>query len=218
MRPALGPVLVLTPERIPSAANLLAQAFFDNPAHVYICPDPEARFEQLVWMLGGNLRMQPDLGASFCRLQDSEVAAMGYWTRSEAPGVGALAKLRTGILVAPRRLGLRSTRRLFEVMGELERLRGEALGDQPYWFLNNMVVREELRGTGVGTELLRGQLRGVLTQQPSAAFALATQRTENVTFYRRLGFEIVSDATVGQGGDAFRNWIMLFPSASQPSG
>jgi ribosomal protein S18 acetylase RimI-like enzyme len=207
-------VRTLTSELIPSAANLLAQAFFDNPAHVYFCPDPEARFAQLVWLLGGNLRMQSDLGASFCVVRDSNVDAMGFWTTSDAPEVGALTKIRAGILTAPLRLGLRGTRRLIEVMGELDRLRGQALGDQRYWYLNNMVVREKLRGSGLGTELLGEQLGLIRQRQRGVAFALATQRTENVTFYRRLGFEIVSEATIGRGADAFRNWIMLHPAAA----
>ena len=90
----------------------------------------------------------------------------------------------------------------------IDRHRDESLGNQPFWYLNNMVVRAPLRGTGLGTRLLRQQLGVVSERSPGAVVALATQRMENVTFYRRLGFEEVSDRMIGSGAGAFRNWIM----------
>ena len=205
----MWPVRTLTPELFPSAAELLAQSFFSNPAHVYICPDPAARFDQLAWLLGGNLRIQPDLESSFCLAHDSIVDAMGFWAKPLPPEIGVLSRIRAGILAAPLRLGLQGVRRLQEVTRAIDRHRDQALGHQPVWFLNNMVVRKDLRGTGLGTKLLSEQLSIVEEREPGAVTALATQRVENVAFYRRLGFEVAWDDTIGQGADSFRNWIML---------
>ena len=202
----------LTPELFPSAADLLAQAFFSNPAHIYICRDPAKRIAQLEWLLGGNLRLQPDLSASFCIAQGPIVEAMGFFTRPHAPEIGILAKIRAGILAAPFRLGFQGARRLLEATGEIDRQRDRALGNQPIWYLNNMAVREKLRGQGVGGRMLNEPLRALAEQDPEAVAALATQRSENVTFYRRLGFEVISDETIGTGADSFRNWIMRRPA------
>ena len=198
----------LTPDLFPSAAELLAEAFFDNPAHLYFCPDEKRRFAQLVWLLGGNLHLQPDLTASFCLVEDGIVQAMGFWTRSDTPPVGTWRKLRSGILQVPFRLGWTGTRRVFEVTATVERQLERVMRHRPYWYLNNMVVRAQLRGTGVGSRLLRAQLEIVTKAEPSFAIVLATQRPENVTFYRRLGFEPVLDAMVGSGPRAFRTWLM----------
>ncbi|MCH7890582.1 MAG: GNAT family N-acetyltransferase, partial [Gemmatimonadetes bacterium] len=162
-----------------------------NPAHVYICPDPKTRFAQLEWVLGGNLRVhvEADPAVSFCLRGDS-LDAIGYWTRPDAAEIGLLPKIRAGFLAAPFRFGWSGFRRLLEVDTAVNRHYREALGDESFWYLSNMVVREKLRGTGVGTQLLREQLRIVMEQDPRAAVALATQREGNVAFYRRLGFEI----------------------------
>ena len=198
----------LTPELFPSAGELLAQAFFSNPAHIYLCRDPRTRAARLEWLLGRNLRAQPDLRNSFCLAEGSVVEAMGFWTKSTAPDIGFRARLRAGILVAPFRIGLAPLRRAFEVTREVERHLEHALGDRPFWYLNNMAVRERLRGSGIGSRLLREQLRSVTQQDPSLAIALSTQRAENVAFYERLGFRVVWDERIGAGPGAFRNWTM----------
>ena len=126
-------------------------------------------------LLGGNLRLQPDLAAtSFCLGDGDELDAMGFWTRPESPQAGSLAKLRAGVLATPFRLGLHGVRRLAEVVGGIDRHRDEALAGRRFWFLNNMAVREELRGTGVGSALLGEQLRQLAEREPGAATALAT--------------------------------------------
>jgi GNAT superfamily N-acetyltransferase len=203
------PVRPLTPDLLASAAELVAESFFDNPAHVYICPDPRTRLAQLEWMLGGNLRLQ-DLRTSFCVTEGSTVEAMGFWTRSGSPGPGLLRMLRGGLLLAPSRLGWTGVRRMFEVAGGVERHLERSLAGRPYWYLNNMVVRKHLRGAGVGSRLLREQLPAVRELEPSYAIALATQRPENVTFYQRLGFETVLTERIGSGPRAFQSWIMLY--------
>jgi len=209
------PARPLTPELLGSAAELLAESFFDNPPHVYVCPDPRARLAQLEWMLGSNLRLQ-DLRTSFCLAEGGTVEAMGFWTRSGSPRPGLLRMLRGGLLLAPARLGWAGVRRMFEVTGAVERHVERALAGRPYWYLNNMAVRKHLRGTGVGSRLLREELPVVCEREPGFAVALATQRPENVTFYQRLGFEPVLTEMVGSGPRAFRNWIMVYaPVASR---
>ena len=89
-------VRLLAPELFPSAAELLANAFYNNPAHVYVCPDSPARMGQLTWLLGANLRAQPDLTSSFCITQNSAVIAMGFWTQPCSQRVGLVRKIRFG--------------------------------------------------------------------------------------------------------------------------
>ena len=155
----------------PAAARLLAEAFFGNPSHVYMCPDSKTRLAQLEWLLGGNLRMhvEADREASFCLGRDGVVDAMGFWMRPDGVELGLGSKIRAGLLVAPLRLGFGVVRRAVEIDTEVVRHRNEALGDRAYWYLNNLVVRDQLRGTGVGTRLLREQLDRVLEQGRDAA-------------------------------------------------
>jgi GNAT superfamily N-acetyltransferase len=205
----------LTPELFPSAAALLAEAFHSNPAHVYICPDPQTRFEKLEWLLGRNLRRQPELRTSFCLADGTHVIAMGFWTRSTAPRIGILRQLRAGLLAAPFRLGPGDFLRALEVAREVDLGIERAVPDRAFWTLNNMVVHKDHRGSGIGSRLLREQLSFVSETEPDHAIALSTQRPENVVFYRRLGFQSVSEHTIGTGRRAFRNWRMRYTPAAE---
>lgn len=193
-----------------SATDLLVDAFFDNPAHVYIAPERESRAARLRWLLGCNLRVQTEIGESFCQLDRGLVRALGFWHRPGTPPVGIPTMLRHGLAFAPLRLGWGAFRRLLEITTRIEAQRAAEQPDGPSWYLNNMVVHEELRGTGVGSRLLGAGLRDLIDANGHAA-VLATQRSENLVFYSRLGFEVASEAWVGEGVFRFRNWIMVRP-------
>ncbi|MFT5442137.1 MAG: hypothetical protein ACI8W3_001179, partial [Myxococcota bacterium] len=77
----MSTVRTLTPGDITSAATLLAEAFFTNPAHVYMCPDVESRMKKIEWILATNLRLQASFEHSFCLAPKGRVTAMGFWTR-----------------------------------------------------------------------------------------------------------------------------------------
>lgn len=206
-------VRTLGPDRFAAAARLLAEAFFTNPAHTFIFPEPETRAARLRWLLGANLKRQPDLSESFCLTDGPDVIAMGFWTRSTTPKPGLLAMLRAGILAAPLRVGMAGFQRALESGAAIDSEVALALGDQPHWYLNNMAVAESLRGKGVGGELLGRQLERIGKIEPAFPVGLSTQRPENVTFYQRLGFEPVRDETVCEGPGSFRNWTMVRAAA-----
>lgn len=198
----------------PSAAELLTEAFFDNPAHVYLLPDEERRERRLRWLLARNLRVQAGLGRSFClRGERGRVDAMGFWHPPGAKSVGLLTMLRHGFALAAFALGPGAVRRMLETVEGIEAQRSEAQAGVPAWYLHNMAVRQSLRGSGIGSRLLGSQLERVVDPSGQPA-VLATQRPENVVFYRRLGFEVASERRIGAGPFAFDNWIMLRPEAA----
>jgi len=206
--------LPLTKDLHAAATLLLAEAFHDNPAHVYICPDESRRPAQLRWFLGRNVEVQSRVGSGFCLIGDGRLDAMGFW---HAPGTkepGLAMMIRHGLAMAPVHLGMDSMRRLLEVVHDVETERQAVLNGTEAWYLHNMVVRKELRGTGVGGPLLRSQLRDVLGRRPHRKAVLATQKPENVTFYQRLGFEVVSEKRVGSRPGAFLNWLMVHPGVA----
>ncbi len=197
-----------------SAAALLADAFFSNPAHVYLFPSESQRYKALPWLLQHNLAAQAPLHHSFCIAQESgsparrTIVAMGFWHPPGSSSVSIRGLLRPGFLAVPIHCGVGAARRLLEVTRCLEDERRAALGSAHAWYLNNMAVAPALRGSGLGSELLARELRDRIDPSGHVA-ALATQRPENVRFYRRLGFEVVADRTLGSSRLSFRNWIMV---------
>jgi len=71
-----------------------------------------------------------------------------------------------------------------------------------------MVVSEELRGTGIGTQLLRHQLQSVIIPSGFSAI-LMTQKEINLGFYQKLGFKVVNKSIIGTGRNYFTNWCLL---------
>ena len=200
------------------ATELLTAAFLDNPAHVYILPDASSRRGRLRWLLGRNVRLQASVGRGFGLVDDGRLDAMGYWHAPGAPEIGPRLMLRHGLALAPLRLGPAAGRRLRETTDAVERARQRAVAGRPSWLLNNMVVRETRRGSGLGSQLLAAEVADIRARDDRSPITLATQRPENVTFYGRLGFEVASEERVGRGELAFTNWIMVHPPPRRSEG
>ena len=208
---------VLKKQDTVAASILLADAFHDNPAHTYIFPDDQQRREQLIWLMRANLNAQLKLGQSFAKKSvDGSIAAMGFWHPPGAPQANTFQLFRFGFFSMPLRYGMSAFKRMLHAVEEIEVRRARALNGRKSWYLNNMVISPDLRGLGLGGETLRHQLD--MRVRPSGHFAsLTTQKIENVSFYRALGFEVADDSPITDGEQEFQNWVMIFddkPSAA----
>ncbi|WP_422361904.1 GNAT family N-acetyltransferase [Reichenbachiella sp.] len=198
----------ITNQYLQSASKLLAEAFYNNPAHEYICPDSAKRLNQLKWLLGANLKLQLQNGAkSFCLFDSGKVIAMGYWTNPNNK-IGLYKKVGAGLLLAPVKLGLKEFRRMMSVSHYIEKSISNLNLNEPHWYLNNMVVDEESRGKGLGTKILNQEIQKIKERQPNAVFSLTTQKIQNVEFYKKHGFEVVHEENEKSHASDFSNWIM----------
>lgn len=200
----------ISPALQASARKLIAAAYYDNPAHIYMCPNDDKRIAQMEWLLGLNLKLQLKLGAeSFCIPENGEVKAMGFWTRPNEVIVGTKEKIKAGLLKVPFKMGLGGFRRVMEASAAIEEHLNRTIGStQPYRYLNNMVMEESLRGKGWGSRILQKQFELIQAKTPNAVLALNTQRYWTVKFYERLGFEVVLEEKIGTGPLAFISWTM----------
>lgn len=204
----MQPTSLTLMDRAP-AADLLADAFYDNPAHTFIYPDPAKRRRQLRWLMHTNLGGQFTVGRSFAaRGSEGQIAAMAFWHAPGAPKATLKQLVRFGFFSMPVLHGWPAFSRMLKSVDELEARREQCLAGQDSWYLNNMVVDPSHRGQGLGSSLLRQELTD--TVKPSGFPAsLTTQKKENVSFYRHLGFEVADHSRVG-GAGGFENWIMIF--------
>lgn len=200
----------IPPSLYDGAAKLIAASFFDNPAHIYLCPDENTRMGRLTWLLGTNIRLQLAFKAdSFCLVEDNTVKAMGFWTNPNQVKIGIWDKVKAGLLKIPFKMGWSTFIRVMEVSDKIDEQLARSLGNKiPYYYLNNMVVQENLRGQGLGGRILREQLDIIQSREEQPVFALSTQRLWTVRFYEKLGFEVILEEVIGKGPLAFTNWIM----------
>jgi GNAT superfamily N-acetyltransferase len=209
-------IRALASEEHDAASVLLADAFFDNPAHAYILPDEATRRRRLHWWMRRNLAIQAALGLGYGvsgSQPGSPLEALNFWHRPDANEASVALLLRHGFLLAPFHVGASGLRRLLEVTKHIEAKRREALAGRPAWYLQNMVVRKEIRGEGLGRRFLGEQLAGLVDPGREVA-VLATQQPANVRFYEQLGFEVAIESAIGERRNTrFLNWIMLRPPA-----
>jgi GNAT superfamily N-acetyltransferase len=208
----------LTPRDFTGAAVLLAEAFYDNPSHEYIFVDPSTRLKSLQWGLKANLKLNLaplSIGQSFALVESDlppgirQIKAMAFWHPPECSSLSFIAKVSSGWLLAPLKFGRATCQRLSEVMTAIEQIKEQVLAQKKAWYLNNMVVDRELRGTGIGTQLLSQQLQSRVIPSGFPAI-LMTQKEMNVKFYQKLGFKIAHKSVIGTGQNAFVNWCLIF--------
>ena len=206
----------LTRQDFDRAADLLVEAFYDNPAHVYIYMTSEEsdRLKAIRWGFRRNLNLQASIGSSFALVEsdkppgERQIKQMAFWHPPNSDSISLMSMVKEGLLTMPFRFGWGTFKRVIEVTEALDAIKDKVIAHHSVWYLNNMVVAQELRGTRIGTKVLKNQLESVV--EPSGFPAiLMTQRAANVVFYQRLGFRVVTESTVGTGEYAFTNWCMI---------
>jgi ribosomal protein S18 acetylase RimI-like enzyme len=169
-------------------AAMLGRAFADDPLWDWIYPTTD-RVRRLTTMFDALLRVVLARGATV--LTDEHRRGAAIWQRSSERRLGFTGNARMGVAMMRGRARLR---RGVEVMRELER-RHPA---EAYWYLATLGTDPAHQGTGVGTALVRH----VLDDPASAAEGayLETETTANVSYYTRLGFEVLDELDVPRGG------------------
>ena len=70
----------LRPLDFDRAVELLAAAFFDNPLHIYLFPNPANRLKAIRWMLRSNLNInlnsQKSIGQSFALVESNSIKGL----------------------------------------------------------------------------------------------------------------------------------------------
>ena len=112
--------------------------------------------------------------------------------------------LRAGMPLAIMRLGSEARRRFLDVLGHTDELH-KRLVSRPHWYLMALGVDPACQGQGIGGELIQPVLARSDEEGPPCY--LETQTERNVGFYRRRGFEVVSEEEVP--GQRVKVWAML---------
>ncbi|MEL7446578.1 MAG: GNAT family N-acetyltransferase [Pseudomonadota bacterium] len=180
----------------PSAAvsETLALAFQDDPALVWIQPDPEARRQMLPKFFkvaaeqshryGGVLASRPRSAASLW-YPPGRVKDGGFWD--------SLRLLTIFKTTLPRGLNV------------AEAMHARHPSPQPYSYLRYVGVAPSAQGQGWGGAVIREGIGRAARQGLGVLLETATE--SNVAIYSRLGFSITAEWDVPGGGPRF--WTMV---------
>ncbi|MCA9618829.1 MAG: GNAT family N-acetyltransferase [Myxococcales bacterium] len=192
-----------------ATAEVLAKAMVIDAAYGYLIPDPEKREGALRDFFAGHLRTQLAHHFTFVGVDDGGVVATVTLRRSGLVDPSLWTTIRHGLIPFASAHGWATVRRLFWLKGAYDELEARLAGGEPYTHVHMMAVAPELQGRGVGSRLLAERMSWMDGRRPAI---LTTHLEQNVVFYERHGFEVLSEETLRPpGGATYRVWSMRRP-------
>jgi len=191
-------IVRLDRSRLDEASAVLARAFHEDPAWVWLIPDPTRRSRLLPWLF----RIGFDVTAADVYATAGELRGAARWL---APGS---ASMRVGptlraLVTTPLRLG-GATTHFLSYGHSVEQLRAEVAPGE-HWYLAGIGVAPEHRNQGVGGALLRPGIEAASAAGLPAV--LLTNNEANLPFYEGHGFRVVRRGETPKGGPPA--WAMV---------
>lgn len=181
---------------VPVLADVLAQAFDDDPVIGWMMPRPDtrrARATRLFSTLTRNLHLVSG-GAEVVRDSDGALVGAALW---DPPGHWRASTLRQ-LAILP---GLfRALGRNMTMAGEASELMQGVHPTEPHWYLAVVGSAPAVRGRGFGHALLRSRLDRCDAEGMPAY--LESSKPGNIPYYERFGFVLTGEVSLGKPGPA----------------
>jgi ribosomal protein S18 acetylase RimI-like enzyme len=203
MEPTAFTPIRLSPERKDPAAEILAQAFRDDPLYSHVFPNADQRLRSTRSLWRAVLTVTLRYGEVYTT---SDLHGAACWMRPGRPELSLWQSLRTGFALqrAVARFPTDARSRFLDVIGYVDNMHEQVM-PQPHWYLWVLGVAPEHQGRGVGGKLLQPVLAEA--DRNRLPCYLETESERNVAFYRKHGFEVISaDPPPPQG---VQLWLML---------
>jgi ribosomal protein S18 acetylase RimI-like enzyme len=187
-------IVAATPDRVPELAELLGQAFADDPIITWPFPvaGDVARTTRLFEILDG------EFSRSDMLWEVPRARGVAMWVPPDGFERYLDAELATRDPVTA--LTEDDGKRYQAFWDWIE----SNLPDESQWFLDHVAVARSERGRGVGSALVRFGLERAAGDDVTTT--LETARPENIPIYEHLGFETYLEADAPDGGPHL--WFM----------
>jgi ribosomal protein S18 acetylase RimI-like enzyme len=185
-------------ERYGEASDVLARAFFDDPAWVWLLPDAQRRARLLPWLF----RIGFDVTAADVYVTVGPLLGAARWLPPGRPSMRVAATLRA-LVATPLRLGV-ATAPFLAYGRAVEQMRAD-VARGPHWYLAGIGVEPSAQRQGVGAALLRPGVEAAAAARIPAV--LLTNNEANLTFYEANGFAVVRQGRTPEDGP--KAWAMV---------
>lgn len=199
---------------IEEVATLLANAFETNPAYSAVFEKKNRLREGLLWLFKASLIINNESEALTRLIKEKESGEIiGTFTLIPPQGVkkniSIYSKINIGGFIS--RHGIKTLFRMLSLDSKNKKLLSESLENAPHYYLSMVVIKEEYRGKGVGSAALKRTIDNLIGSRPVCrTIGLTTQLPENVTFYSRLGFDVLDEGDVVFKESRYYNYNMKF--------
>lgn len=201
---------LLERHQLAEAGDVLARAFHDDPIWTWVFPDAAARARTLPWFM--------EVGTRYCLLFGETYTTSGRvdgaadWLTPGNTGFPPQRLIEAGYAPMREKFGPEPYARFMAMLAHEQPLHDEAVPG-PHYYLMTLGVDPPRQGQGVGGALIQPVLARANAERLPCY--LETEREINVTFYRRHGFEVVTEFDVPGGGPHI--WTMKRqPAAGEP--
>jgi ribosomal protein S18 acetylase RimI-like enzyme len=188
-------------DRLGEASDVLARAFVDDPAWVWLIPDAAKRERLLPWLF----RVGFDVTNADVYATPGRVLGAARWLSPGRPPMRVAATVKA-IVATPFKLGA-ATAPFLAYGRAVEQMRADTMPG-PHWYLAGIGVDPEAQRQGVGAALLEPGLRAAASAGLPAV--LLTNNEANLHFYESHGFAVEREGRTPEGGP--RAWAMVRPS------
>ena len=185
-------------DRLQEASDVLARAFQDDPAWVWLVPDPARRAELLPWLF----RIGFDVTAADVYATPGRVLGAARWLPPGRQSLRVAATLRA-LLTTPLRLGA-ATGPFLAYGRAVEQLRAEVAGGA-HWYLAGIGVDPSAQRQGLGRALMRPGVEAA--SAAGLPTVLLTNNEANLPFYEAVGFGVVRKRPTPEKGPMA--WAMV---------
>lgn len=185
-------------ERYGEASDVLARAFFDDPAWVWLLPDAQRRARLLPWLF----RIGFDVTAADVYVTVGPLRGAARWLPPGRPSMRVAATLRA-LVTTPLRLGV-ATAQFLAYGRAVEQMRAD-VARGPHWYLAGIGVEPSAQGRGIGRALLEPGLAAAT--EAGLPAVLLTNNAANLPFYEHNGFVVVREGSTPENGP--KAWAMV---------
>ena len=194
-------VIPLPEPQTAEAAQVLTRAFREDPSTLYCYSGVQYRGHE--WFFALSVRQALRHGGEV-HTTEGPVNAVAVWFSPGNLPIGLLHMVRTGMVLAPLRVGWVPFVRFMRCMTPLERLHKRNAPAQ-HWYLQFLGVDPPCQGQGVGSALMQPVL--ARADADGLACYLETFNARTVPLYQRHGFEVVAEGDPPKGAPHF--WTMI---------
>ena len=200
------------PSEMNEVAELLTDTFYSNPAYSIVFKKENQQKEGLLWLFKTSLILD-NHGQTLTRvIKEKETGKIiGTFTLIPPQGVkrGIAVYSKIGIFGFIVKFGLNSFLRMLRLDDCNKLTLQKSIKDSTYYYLSMVAIRAAYRGKGIGTYAIRNAIQELISSEPSCnSLGLTTQLPENVTFYSRMGFELLNEGYIDFEGDSYYNYNM----------
>ena len=200
---------------IKQASAMAAESFSNNPLYKDIFRgNVEDRIPMVDFLFLKNLAMLSSRGRDFLYYSYSESGDMECFfilVPNDKSNFSFWEKMSWGLYEFPFRCGFESTSRLIATSDCYDKFALDLMKDTPnYLHLQRMVVNVNMQGKGIGSRCL-GKALNDTADKLQLPVILSTQDIRNVTFYSRLGFELVRTEEFKANNEnySYISWFMI---------